>query len=534
MLKRLVVHPFLLAVYPILALFAYNRSQVFVWTAYRSILISLFFTTLFFLLFRLFLRDWHKAGLIVTPILIFVFSYGHIFTYIEDAKILGINIGRHRVLIILVLISLVSVFIWLVRTKRQLIGVSQAINILGFVALIFPLFQLATFEIRASKAASSESGSSVELKALQTNLSMLSVPNGEIRPDIYYIILDTYTRDDTLKTYFQIDNSAFLSSLEDMGFYVARCSQSNYALTQPSLASSLNMDYLDALDNNKVNAPTFINSILRNNATRRVLERLGYKIVVTESGFSPTEWSDADVYLTTNRGVGKAILTGGINPFEAILLKTSMGIFLYEYKPRLSYQIQSFLDTAYTEHRSRILFALEELSEVYKIQGPKFVFTHILIPHSPFIFGQNGEIIGRKHPFTLNDDQEIREPEKYQKGYRDQLLYVNSRILPIIQAIISKSKVLPIIILQGDHGTKAQVSSRNARMTILNAYYFPGNEKNVLYPTITPVNTFREVFNLYFGGNLPLLKDVSYFSQYGDRNKSTIIMPNERPNCETP
>lgn len=504
------------------------------WTAYRSILISLFFTTLLFLLFRLFLHDWHKAGLIVTLILIFIFSYGHIFAYIEDAKILGLNIGRHRVLMMLVLIILVSVFVWLVRTKRQLSGVSQAINIVGIVALIFPLFQLATFEIRASTVSSSESGSSTEVKALQTDLSGLSIPDGEIPPDIYYIILDTYTRDDTLKTYFQIDNSAFLSSLEDMGFYVARCSQSNYALTQPSLASSLNMDYLEALDVKKVNEPTFINSILRNNATRQTLERLGYKIVVTESGFSPTEWDDADVYLTTNRGVGKAILTGGINPFEAILLKTSMGLFLYEYKPQFSYRVQSFLDTAYTEHRSRILFALEELSEVYKIQGPKFVFAHILIPHSPFIFGQNGEIIGRKHPFTLNDDEEIREPEKYRKGYRDQLLYVNSRILPIVQAIISRSKISPIIILQGDHGTKAQVSSRNARMTILNAYYFPGNEKNALYPTITPVNTFREIFNLYFGGDLPLLKDVSYFSQYGDRNKSTIIMPNERLNCGMP
>jgi len=33
-----------------------------------------------------------------------------------------------------------------------------------------------------------------------------------------------------------------------------------------------------------------------------------------------------------------------------------------------------------------------------------------------------------------------------------------------------------------------------------------------LYPGISPVNTFRVVFNAYLGADLPLLKDVSYFS----------------------
>ena len=33
-----------------------------------------------------------------------------------------------------------------------------------------------------------------------------------------------------------------------------------------------------------------------------------------------------------------------------------------------------------------------------------------------------------------------------------------------------------------------------------------------LYPTISPVNTFRVLFNTYFGTNYPLLEDVSYKS----------------------
>jgi hypothetical protein len=33
-----------------------------------------------------------------------------------------------------------------------------------------------------------------------------------------------------------------------------------------------------------------------------------------------------------------------------------------------------------------------------------------------------------------------------------------------------------------------------------------------LYPTISPVNSFRLVFNSYFGGKYDMLDDATYFS----------------------
>jgi hypothetical protein len=42
---------------------------------------------------------------------------------------------------------------------------------------------------------------------------------------------------------------------------------------------------------------------------------------------------------------------------------------------------------------------------------------------------------------------------------------------------------------------------------ILNALGFPGANTKVLYPTISPVNTFRMLFNLYFGAHYRLLPD---------------------------
>ena len=66
-------------------------------------------------------------------------------------------------------------------------------------------------------------------------------------PDIYYIILDGYGRSDVLKNEYGYDNSDFLNALRDLGFTVSECSQSNYAQTQMSLASSLNFNYIDVL-----------------------------------------------------------------------------------------------------------------------------------------------------------------------------------------------------------------------------------------------------------------------------------------------
>jgi hypothetical protein len=78
-----------------------------------------------------------------------------------------------------------------------------------------------------------------------------------------------------------------------------------------------------------------------------------------------------------------------------------------------------------------------------------------------------------------------------------------------MDTLISESDTPPIIVLQGDHGPWLQTKEK--RLRIFNAYYLPGNNDK-LYSKITPVNTFRLIFDTYFGGNYDMLPDVSYFS----------------------
>jgi hypothetical protein len=97
--------------------------------------------------------------------------------------------------------------------------------------------------------------------------------------------------------------------------------------------------------------------------------------------------------------------------------------------------------------------------------------------------------------------------------------YIDKRIVPILQTVISKSKNPPIIILMGDHG----LENLNRRTDLL-AYYLPKNGNAKLYPNISPVNSFRLIFDEYFGANYPLLPDITYI---GD----TLTAPDPFPNC---
>jgi hypothetical protein len=324
-------------------------------------------------------------------------------------------------------------------------------------------------------------------------------------PDVYLIILDTYTRHDVLRDDLSFDNSEFLAQLESLGFYIARCSQSNYVHTRLSLSSSMNYRYLHDIyptDPTSNTSP----SLIKQSAVQRIFEGWGYKIVAFETGHSRTELTDADIYYT--RGFGFLKLT----EFDLSFLETT---FLQSFMKKSI--IQSDLMMA-AEYRARSLFVLDNLSESVNIEGPKFVFAHVMLPHPPFVFGPNGEPVLLDYP---NEDNVLNK-EIYLEGIRYQTSYINKRIYEIIKSIIAESDQPPIIILQGDHGIYI---GKEQQTKILNAFYLPeGNEG--LYETISPVNTFRLIFNHYFGQNLEMEVDVARWASVKTPQKFEVI-PND-------
>lgn len=165
----------------------------------------------------------------------------------------------------------------------------------------------------------------------------------------------------------------------------------------------------------------------------------------------------------------------------------------------------------------RIEYNLDKLETVPLIPSPKFVFAHINAPHEPYIFSKSGRF--------------IPDQEAYIPGYRDQVVYINERVLSIIDKILASSDRPPIIVLQGDHGG-GETQNDFRRMHILNAYYIPNGGVERLYPEITPVNTFRVIFDTYFGSSYGLLPDVSYYSHWKEIFNFEVV-PNTRPGCKS-
>ena len=158
------------------------------------------------------------------------------------------------------------------------------------------------------------------------------------------------------------------------------------------------------------------------------------------------------------------------------------------------------------------------------MEGPKFVFTHIMAPHPPFVLDAAGNAIEPDRPYNIGDATSFNgTPDEYASGYIGEVRFLNQRLMNVIDLILAQSKQPPIIIIQGDHGPGKHISlvelnntCLKERYSILNAYYFPDGDYRHLYPSITPVNSFRVVLNQYFDSGLELLEDRNYYSTWSN------------------
>jgi hypothetical protein len=288
-----------------------------------------------------------------------------------------------------------------------------------------------------------------------------------------------------------------VDGLEQRDFFVAKCSQSNYVRTEISLASSLNMEYLQGL--NEAFSPdstrrAVLWDSLKHSAVRYNFESMGYETVTFDTGFAWLDLNDTDHFMRPPP------ISSGMTDFEGLYLRTTAARYT---------QDLGWVDPDYllgVGFRDRFNFIFNSIDDVAKIQQPTFSYIHVISPHPPFVFDPEGN---PTYPPDFWNDQRQYPPDLYQKGYVNQLQYLNKNMLEAIDTIVANSETPPIIIIQGDHGPWLQPP--NKRFWNLTAIYFP-QHKDKLYSTISPVNIFRLVFNTYFGGKYDILEDASYFS----------------------
>jgi hypothetical protein len=500
--QRLILHPFAFAIFPILALLSTNITEVSPRVALRSLVISLTATLILLIITFIITRNWKKAALTTTLFLLLFYSYGQVYELLQKHPIIGFSLGRHRYLIVIYAL-LILVGLWLIFIRiKNFNNISQVLNFIGIILLVYPTFQILYYSVHTAL-------SDQRMVNVSPPINSPVVPDNKKLPDVYFLVLDGYTRADALKQDFGYDNSTFLNSLRDMGFYVADCSRTNYVNTHSSLVSTLNMDYKPAL-RDELAAQGFTTQedlwlLIKNSKVRGLLESLGYKTISFESGFPWSRFQDADIYM---QYTGVPYEMQVMQPFEAMLIRSTALLIwsdtTYKSLPDYKHTIFGATNFPFEFHINQQLYILDQLPHLASFPGPKFVFAHILITHYPFVFDENGNILTDPGFYSKNNNEPIDE-EHFIEGYTNGIKFTNSQLTDILHTLITKSDNPPIIVMMGDHGL-----TEDSRSSNFNAYYLPGDAKKVLYPTITPVNSFRLIFDTIFGTHYGLLPDISY------------------------
>ena len=179
-----------------------------------------------------------KSALVVSWFYLVFFTYGHAHSFLNEIMNSAETEEaiKNRFLVPLWLGAFVIVSTWILKTKKTLVGLKRFLNVWSITMASMFLLNVAFYFLNEEK---------LEMPNFSGSKVNHADVGGPIKaPDIYYIIFDGYPNEHTLKEKFDYDNSSFLNFLKKRGFYVASKSHSNYAVTIPSLSSSLNMNYL--------------------------------------------------------------------------------------------------------------------------------------------------------------------------------------------------------------------------------------------------------------------------------------------------
>jgi len=501
------LHPFLFAIYPTVFLLLANLDQASLQIAIWPFFVSLITTGVLGFLINLRFKDWLKSSLITTVIVILFFTYGHFHSFIYGAILQyeidhGINKGvlyQIRVHNLNILLGLIwfSLLFYLSKLSLSISNekrkkINQFLNVTAMTMIALAIINVFSY--------SHDNSTGDDALVVHDGGIKQTISNVGYNPDIYYIILDGYAREDILKKYYNFNNKPFLSSLEKREFYISPSGYSNYFWTYLSLASSLNMQHVNFLKDKigaKGKSRIIPYRMIRNNHLSQFLKKKGYKFLHLNSTWGATKKNPfADKQLFCSHGVYQ-------NEFYRVLAETT-------WLKALNQKVTGDLAQCWKNN-------IETLKSIATEQSPKFVFAHFVPPHHPYLFDKNGKVLLKA---TVSNQFQFQKNLWTDKaGYIEQLQFVNKTMLEIVDQIFAQSKNKPIILIQSDHGPHVEWAKKRKRKDLrfanLNAFYLPQkNTSSIIPPDATPVNHFRRILNAYFETNLELLPPRHYYSSY--------------------
>jgi hypothetical protein len=491
------VLPLLVATFPVVHLWSSNlHNQVSRADVLLSLSVVLIVTLAVYLVALAALRQPDRASLVTAAIGVGVLSFGYV---ARAAPVHPETIAATMLLLAYaMLIGAAIVIVRKAEIPRALVP-NLAVVAMGLVLL--NVARIAFSGTPVSAAGLPNAGDAISIDP-----TSVGAASGR---DVYYLIFDRYANEQTLRELYGFDNTPFLDGLSRKGFTVVHDAVANYPGTAHSLASSLNMTYLDDLASDvgvvSDDWRPLLDS-LTGSVAQRTFEDLGYRTVHIGSWWGPT-FSDPDAdtsYVYRHlREFPTALLYTTALPWAA----DELGFDVIPEERRDAY--------------ARFAFQADALLKVARDPTSTFTFAHFTLPHTPYVADAQGNFV------PSDDDRPVEE------AYLEQLQYTNTLIGDVTDALLAGSSDQdPIVVLQSDEGphpvasdadpdpmfdwSEMSRSELERKMRILSAYYFPGSDRPGTRSTVdlqltrTPVNTFRVILDRYFGADMPLLPDRSF------------------------
>jgi hypothetical protein len=431
----------------------------------------------------------NKSGIWATSLLIMFYFFGATHDWLKKLS-LPPQFTSYSTVLIIIAITAILYTVYLRRSQKTFPKIHHYLNLL-FTILVLIEIVFAVVKVAGNKQAANNYAYN------QPPLINKLPPSDSMDPDIFFIVFDEYTSSLALKKYLQYDNTPLDAALRANNFYIATNSKSNYNSTPLSIGSSFNMQYFDKdFQQEKTTTKSILQALysLKKSQLPTLLSGKGYEVynfglcdlnnypVNTYRTFS--EYESRPLYRETLWGRIEKDIWWHLSKLNIPVLNT-----LHKKK-----EIREATQVV-TGNDKNFRLTLAALNN--QTTRPKFVFTHIMMPHAPFILDGEGRI-------------QIPFPDSYDKeAYLRQLAYCNKWIDSLAQAANQPFARSRVVIIEGDHGFRDsnQSAIREKQFMNLNAYYFSDKDYGLLYDSISPVNTFKVISNKYFRTTLPLSKD---------------------------
>ncbi len=477
---------YLLPVFFVLHGFAENYDLIPVKNAVILVLVYSGVAFILSLLFWLLYRNFLKANLMAFLLLSYQFFYGSVHNFLKD-NFAGSFIAKYSFILPFTIVVLTIIVIYIKKTKAAFTATTKYLNWL-FLLLIF--IDTGTLLLKLNK----------KTKEPVVNLSKyFSDCDTCSKPDIYLILADEYAGQTELQDIFGFDNSPFLDELKKRNYHVVANSRGNYNFTHYAMASMFDMDYLPGISGNhssRHDLSISFNTLKKSKALQYFLNQ-GY------------EFYNYSVFDFKHH---PSPATPSFIPRKTIPITSQT--FLYRLRRDLGYHLITTLKLKsaisklyYTDlYNNEKIYELTMAIGAKKTTNPKFVYTHLVMPHYRYYFDSKGQ----PAPFEkITDDNYCTD----KSAYTEYLQYTNGKLLALIDNIAKSAEKPPVIILLSDHGyhqftgKEADTIDKKYYFMTLNAVYFPGGNYSAFYDSMSNVNQFRVILNSLFRQQLPLLKD---------------------------